>query len=222
MIDRRLVSPAELAERPLRWLWRDRIPLGAITVLDGDPGCGKSTIAYDIAAHVTTGRPMPNCTTATVEPAGVIIIQGEDMAGQSVVPALRAAGADLTKIKLLDRNRFIESPLLLPNDMPIIEHAVNDVQAKLVIIDPFTMFLAGNSNGDAAVRRALGPLAAFAEQHDLAILIVRHLRKSGASNPLYAGLGTSRRPWPMRRNVSSTRPRTDSASLGSVVLIERL
>ena len=72
----------------------------------------------------------------------------------------------------------------------MIEQAVVEVQAKLVIIDPFTAFLAGNSNGDAAVRKALGPLSVFAEHHGLAVLIVRHLRKSGASNPLYAGMGS--------------------------------
>ena len=102
------------------------------------------------------------------------------MAGQTVLPNLRAAGADLTKIKLLDRSRFIESPLLLPGDIPVIEQAVVELQAKLVVIDPFTAFLAGNSNGDAAVRKALGPLSVFAEKYDLAVLIVRHLRKSGA------------------------------------------
>lgn len=72
----------------------------------------------------------------------------------------------------------------------MIERAVVEVQAKFLVIDPFTAFLAGNSNGDAAVRMALGPLAVFAEKYNLVVLIVRHLRKSGASNPLYAGLGS--------------------------------
>ena len=189
-IERRLVSPAEIKERPLRWQWPDLIPQGAVTVLDGDPGCGKSTITYDIAARVTTGRPMPNCTAATLGPAGVIVIQGEDLAGQTVLPNLRAAGADLERIKLLDRSRFIDSPLRLPDDLEIIKQAAIEIHAKLVVIDPFTAFLAGNSNGDTAVRKALGPLSVFAEHHDLAVLIVRHLRKSGASNPLYAGLGS--------------------------------
>ena len=62
--------------------------------------------------------------------------------------------------------------------------------ARLVVIDPFTAFLPGSSNGDTAVRKALGPLAVFAEQCELAVLIVPHLRKSAASNPLYAGLGS--------------------------------
>jgi hypothetical protein len=190
MLDRRLVSPTEISDRPLQWLWPDRIPQAAITVLDGDPGSGKSTVTYDIAARVTIGRPMPGRDTATIGPAGVILIQGEDLAGQTVLPNLRAAGADLTKIKLLDRGRFIEAPLLLPNDIPVLEQAVAEVQAKLVVIDPFTAFLAGNSNRDAVVRKALGPLATFAERLDLAVLIVRHLRKSGANNPLYAGLGS--------------------------------
>jgi hypothetical protein len=190
MADRRLVCPAEINERPIHWLWPDYLPLGAVTALDGDPSSGKSSITYDVTARVTTGRLMPNCKTTTVGPAGVILVQGEDLAGQTVIPNLRAAGADLTKIKLLDRSRFIEAPLRFPDDLQIIEQAAIEVQAKLVVIDPFAAFLGGNSNGDAAVRKALGPLSVLAESLDLAILIVRHLRKSGASNPLYAGLGS--------------------------------
>jgi hypothetical protein len=189
MDERRLVSPAEIKEKLLRWLWLDRLPLGGIAVIDGDPGSGKSSVTYDIAARVTTGSSMPACTIATA-PAGVVLIQGEDLAGGTVLPALRAAGADLDKIRLLDRERFIESPLQLPKDMEIIKQAAREVQAKLVVIDPFTAFLAGNSNGDAAVRKALGPLSVFAEQQDLTVVVIRHLRKSGASNPLYAGLGS--------------------------------
>ncbi len=190
MSDRRLVSPSEISERPLQWLWPDRIPLGAVTVLDGDPGSGKSTITLDIAARVTTGRPMPGCDTATVDPAGVVIVQGEDMAAQTVLPNLRAAGADLTKIRLLDRSQFTESPLRLPHDIPVIEQAVVEVQAKFLAIDPFNAFHAGNSNSDSAVRKALGPLSVFAERRDLANVIARHMGKAGRSNPLYAGLGS--------------------------------
>jgi hypothetical protein len=190
MTVRRLVSPAEITERPLHWLWPGRIPLGAVTVLDGDPGCGKSSITYDTAARITAGQAMPDCNAATLDPAGVVLLQAEDMARQTVLPNLRAAGADMFKVRLLDRSRFIESPLVLPDDIPVIEKAVDDVQAKLVVIDPFTAFLPGNSNSDTAVRKGLGPLAVFAEDKDLAVLIVRHLRKSGASNPLYAGLGS--------------------------------
>jgi hypothetical protein len=190
MTDRRLVSPAEITERPPYWLWPDRIPLGAITALDGDPGSGKSTVTYEITARVTTGRAMPNCNAATLDPAGVILLQAEDMAGQTVLPNLRAAGADLSRLKLLDRSRFASFPMTLPYDLPLIQRAVDEVQAKLVVIDPFTAFLPGSSSSDTAVRKALGPLAVFAEDKDLAVVIVRHLRKSGSSNPLYAGLGS--------------------------------
>ena len=108
MFDRQLVSPAEIHERSLRWIWPNRIPSGAVTVMDGDPGCGKSSITYDIAARVTIGRPMPACNATAITPAGVIVVQGEDLAGQTVVPSLCAAGADMTRIKLLDRSRFHE------------------------------------------------------------------------------------------------------------------
>jgi hypothetical protein len=190
MSERRLVSPSEIEERPLRWLWPDRIPLGAITTLDGDPCGGKSSITYDIAARVTTGRPLPGCDAATIPAAGVVLLQAEDNLGEIVVPRLRALGADMDRIKLFDRKLFAEQPLVLPDDLPLIETAVGDIHARLVVIDPLTAFLGGNSNSDMSVRRAFGPMAAFAEHCDVAVNVVRHLRKTGARNPLYGGMGS--------------------------------
>ena len=187
---RRLVSPGEIVERPIRWLWPDRIPLGAITTLDGDPCSGKSSITYDLAAKVTTGWPMPGCDAATIPPAGVVLLQAEDNLAEIVVPRLRALGADMDRIRLLDRSLFADQPLILPDDLPLIETAAGDVQAKFVVIDPLTAFLGGNANSDMSVRKAFGPLAAFAERCDLAVEVVRHLRKSGARNPLYGGTGS--------------------------------
>ena len=189
MTTRRLVSPAEIHEHPTRWLWGDRIPLGAITTLDGDPCSGKSTTTCDLAARVTTGRAMPECD-ATIPPAGVVLLQAEDSLGTTVLPSLRAAGADMDRIRLFDRSLFVGQPLTLPDDLPLIETAVGDVNAKLVVIDPLTAFLSGNANSDMSVRKTFGPVAAFAERCDLAVVVVRHLRKTGARNPLYGGSGS--------------------------------
>jgi hypothetical protein len=78
----------------------------------------------------------------------------------------------------------------LPRDLPLIEGAAADVQAKLIVFDPFTAFLEGNANVDQNVRRVLTPLAAFAERTNVAIVLVRHLIKGGASNSLYRGAGS--------------------------------
>jgi hypothetical protein len=189
MTIRRLVSSSDVHECPVRWLWGDRIPLGSITILDGDPCSGKSTITCDLAARVTTGRSMPECNE-TLPPAGVVLLQAEDNLGMTVLPNLRAVGADLERIRLFDRNLFLDQPFVLPNDLPLIEEAVREVQAKLVVIDPLTAFLTGNANNDMSIRKTFGPMAAFAERCDVAVLVVRHLRKSGTKNPLYDGKGS--------------------------------
>ena len=183
MITRRLVSPSDIRECPARWLWHNRIPLGSITALDGDPCSGKSTITCDLAARITTGRAMPECNQA-LPPAGVVLLQAEDNLATTVLPNLRAAGANMDRIRLFDRNLFVSQPFVFPEDLPLIESAAYEVHAKLVVIDPLTAFLSGNVSSDMSVRKTFGPLAAFAERCDLAIVVVRHLRKTGAKEPI--------------------------------------
>jgi hypothetical protein len=188
-MNRQLITATEVTKEPVRWLWPGRIPVGANTLFDGDPGSGKTSITYDHIGRVTTGRPMPECTEAMLA-AGVVLLQAEDNLKGTVVPNLLAAGADLSRVKVFDKDRFSEQPLILPDDLGIIKAAATEVSAKLVVIDPLTAFVETNVNGDVAIRRVLGPLATLAEQMDLAVLIVRHLRKAGARNPLYAGGGS--------------------------------
>jgi hypothetical protein len=143
-----------------------------------------------LAAKVTVGQPMPGCDAATIRPAGVVLLQAEDNLAEIVVPRLRASGADTDRIRLFDRQLFVQEPLVLPNDLPLVETAAGDIHAKLVVIDPLTAFLAGNANSDMSIRKTFGPLAAFAERCNLAVLVVRHVRKSGARNPLCGGMGS--------------------------------
>jgi hypothetical protein len=188
-MDRQLILATEVQDQPVRWLWPDRIPYRAISILEGPPGIGKSVVTYDLAARITSGKAMPNRSDGTT-PAGVVLLQAEDCIARTVRPNLQAAGADLSKVALLDKNRFATQPFLLPNDLPLIEQAVIKVCAKLVIIDPLTAFVGTNTNVDVTVRKILGPLGELAERYDLAILIVRHLRKVGAKNSLYSGAGS--------------------------------
>ena len=82
------------------WLNRGRLALGKITILDGDPGLGKSTAALDIAARITTGRPLPGSSVATA-PRGVVVLSAEDGAADTIVPRLMAAGADLGRVFIM-------------------------------------------------------------------------------------------------------------------------
>jgi hypothetical protein len=186
---RKLVSLSAVKEEPLRWLWPDRIPLGAVALLDGDPGQSKSTLLYEIAARVTAGRPMPFCQ-GEAKAGGVVLLQAEDNLASTVRPALARAGADYNRVRVYDRSHFLEQPLTLPDDLPLIEEAASEVEARLVVIDPFTAFLSGNPNSEQSVRKALGPLAAFADRAGLAVVIARHLTKRGSTSPLYRGVGS--------------------------------
>jgi hypothetical protein len=190
-MERQLVPMSEVQPEPIAWLWPDRIPLGAITGLDGDPGSGKSTIVNDIAARLTRGNNMPSCDAA-LPAGGVVLLQAEDDLGATVHPRLRAAGADLDRILVYPRTAFACHPLTLPDDMELLEAAAERVQAKLVVLDPLAAFLAGAMASEVSARRALAPLAEMAQRRRLAVLVVRHLVKAGSSssNPLYRGAGS--------------------------------
>ena len=127
----RLICLADVAPSPVKWLWPGRIPLGKITVLDGDPGLGKSTLTLDLAALVTTGRPMPDGTPG-IE-GTVILLSAEDDPSDTIRPRLEAAGADLSRVQLLSAIETREGERLpeLPLDLPILKAAISDCVAPL-------------------------------------------------------------------------------------------
>lgn len=187
--NRRLVPLATVKAKPVEWLWRNWIPLGALTIVEGDHGQSKSTIMYDLSARVTSGQAMPLSHAPTI-PAGVVLIQAEDNPGSVIKPALRAAGADVKRVRVYDQRRFAGPPLALPADLPIVEDAAAEVGARLVVIDPMDSFLDCDANNNRKVRKVLGALAAFAEQARLAVVIIRHLRQARGKNALYQGTGS--------------------------------
>jgi hypothetical protein len=184
------------AER-VSWLWPGRIPLGKLTILDGDPGLGKSVLTLDLAACVTGGRSLPfeeRAPGEDREPAGVVLLTAEDGLEDTIRPRLDAAGADVGRVLALDKipdGTGIRLPVL-PDDIPCIKQAVERMAARLVIIDPLTAFLGGdtNSHRDQDVRRALHPLAVMAQETGAAVVVIRHLNKAAGGNPLYRGGGS--------------------------------
>jgi hypothetical protein len=189
IMERRLIRATEISTESVGWLWPGRIPYRAITLLEGPPGVSKSVLTYDLTGRVTSGRPMPG-ESETKPAAGVVLLQAEDSISGVVLPNLRASGADLSNVVLLDKHRFLSRPFNLPTDLSLVEEAVKDVHARLLVIDPFTAFVEANTNNDVAIRRVLGPLLELAERNDVAVLVVRHLRKSGARHSLYGGAGS--------------------------------
>lgn len=171
----------------VEWLWLERIPLSKLTILDGDPGVGKSLVAVDLAARVTRGAAMPDGTSAV--DGGAVVLSAEDGLADTIRPRLEAAGADLKRILCVGSDEALPT---IPSDLSRIETLVRAVRAVIVIIDPLIAFIPGETNTwrDQDIRRALAPLARMAERTGAAVLLLRHLNKSSGGNALYRGGGS--------------------------------
>src|SRR5262245_39228684 len=185
-----LVPPSRLTPRPLVWLWPGRLALGKVAVLDGDPGLGKSFLALDLCARLSTGRPLPD-GSAGPGPVRVAVFNAEDDPDDTILPRLRALGADLDRCLVWRRHEEGARPLCLPGQVGPLEDAIARWGARFVVLDPVTAFLAaGTLNNDAAMRRALLPLAVLAIRHACAGELVRHLNKRSGLRAAYRGSGT--------------------------------
>lgn len=184
---------SEVTPEAVTWLWYPRIPRGKLTLLDGDPGLGKTTLLFDIAARVSRGRALPEATEAR-PPAGVVILSAEDGLADTIRPRLEAAGADLARVvALTDIEEGGERRLpTFPGDIGELESTIREVGAALVIIDPLMAYLGGDvdSHKDQDVRRALTPLGRMAEATGAAVVIVRHMSKARGGPALYRGSGS--------------------------------
>lgn len=189
MKPRRFVKLSKVRASKQKWLWTGRIPLGALTDLSGDPAQAKSRIVWDLAARLSSGRPMPG-EHSPHPPAGVVLVQTEDDVGATVMPTLREMGADLERILAHDPSRSRGNPLTLPDEIEHVRVAVNQVQAKLVVVDNASSIFRCNFNDNRSVREVLRPLADLAATLQLAVVIVRHLRKASSKSTLHSGAGS--------------------------------
>lgn len=147
---------SEIIAEQVEWLWKGRVPLKEVSILDGDPAGSKSSLTLDLAARLSSGRGMPLDEPCVA--AGVVLLGVEDSVSKTVRPRLEAAGADLSRIAV------IADQITIPNDLAVIGQAIAAVQAKLVVIDPIMAYLGRDANNDQAVRKALTPLRVFAER----------------------------------------------------------
>lgn len=188
-----VVRLADVEPERLAWLSPGRLAAGKLTVLDGDPGLGKSTLLCGWSARVSTGQPLPDGESG--RPRGVILMSAEDGLGDTIRPRLQAAGADLSRVVALQaipdgttEGRFPELPL----DVAYIRGLVDQHDAALLIIDPLMAYLGSGVNSwrDQDARRALAPLATMADATGCAVVLVRHLNKAPGGNALYRGGGS--------------------------------
>src|SRR5260221_3148120 len=188
---------SDVIETQIQWLWQSRLAIGKISTLDGDPGLGKSTITLDIAARITTGRPMPDNTPGIK--GGVVLISPEDSLSDTVLPRLNRAGANLKKadsIGTIETNEptanfAYERHFSLPDDVQVLEDAIKRVDAKLVIIDPIMAILGTRDiYKDNEVRAMLAPIKTLVERTQTAVIMVRHFTKGGGDHAIYRGGGS--------------------------------
>lgn len=183
------IQASKVKTQHVNWLWPGRIPLGTLSLLVGIGGVSKSVLSLYMAGQISTGRPWAD-TSVSREPGSTIILSAEDDPGITIVPRLKATGADTDKIFIL-KGKKVTLPdgtvghtflYNLSKDMDLI-HLDNTLKAvpnpKLVIIDPYTAYMGNaDSNSNTDVRSFLHPLAALAADHNVAIIGITHLNKN--------------------------------------------
>lgn len=184
--DYRLINMSDVKSKPITWLWYPYIPNGKITILQGDPGDGKTTLILRIAAKLSKGELIIDQNEKR-EPINIIYQTAEDGLADTIKPRLEAAYADTSRVYVIDDSK---KSLSMCDDR--LEQALLETKAKLVILDPLQAFLGANVDMHRAneVRPIMSHLAALAEKYDCAVVLIGHMNKSMANKATYRGLGS--------------------------------
>ena len=175
---------SEISRTEVEWLWFPYIPFGKISVLQGDPGCGKSLLMMDLIARVTQGDSLPDGRRH--EPINVIYQCSEDGARDTIKPRLECAGADCDRVSCIN-----EDLITLTLDDEMIRHAIVDLEARLLVIDPFQAYIGDSVLSSATgMRRVMRKLGLWAAAFNCAVILVGHLNKKSSQKELYRGLGS--------------------------------
>ena len=184
MAELKTTKMSDIQAEPVQWLWEPFIPLNSITLIQGDGGTGKTSMALAVAAAVTTGAALPG-GTGNAAPAAVIVQNAEDSYSKTIKPRLEMLGADCGMIEVISED---EQELSFADER--IEQAIIKTSAKLVVLDPVQAYFCGaNMNSANSVRPIMKQLGKVAERNNCAILIVGHLQKKGGRSQ-YRGLGS--------------------------------
>lgn len=182
----RIISGSQIEPKEVDWLWYPYIPYGKITIVQGDPGEGKSTFVLNLAAMLTTGTPLPY-STDEYEPMNVIYQNTEDDAEDTVIPRFINAGGDVNRIFFIDER----SQALSFSDERIGE-TIRRTGAKLIIFDPLTSYIGSDISINLAneVRSRMNYLIEVAKATGCAIIIVGHMNKMSGAKAMYRSLGS--------------------------------
>lgn len=191
---RLVMRPASSCEpRPIRWLEADRIALGKLTLLAGDPGLGKSYLTLDLAARVSRG----DISVGGV-PGEVLILSAEDDPEDTIRPRLEAMGADLSRTIIVDGvvapNGRVCRSARLDEDMRLLARTARQFKSlRLIVIDPISAYMGRtDSHNNSEVRAVLAELARLARWTGAAVLCVTHLNKdqTNQKKAVYRAMGS--------------------------------
>ena len=177
---------ASIETQIIEWLWYPYIPLGKISIIQGDPGDGKTTFALQVVAMLSRGVSLPN-NPITCSPISIIYQSGEDNPADTIKPRLEAAGADCSRIALINH---LSVPLSISDER--LEKAIIEAEARLLVLDPLQAFIPEDCDMSRALdmRGAMSSLARVAERTHCAVVIIGHLNKSSGIKSLYRGIGS--------------------------------
>jgi len=189
---------------PLPWLWKPYLAFGMVSILDGDPGVGKSLLTIDLAARIGMGRSMPDGSAAAVNSVRgrsiipTIFVNAEDSVRYTLVPRLLAAGGDsLTALFAggIGEASHGPMPLRFPDNMEYLTSLImsgqSGLRGSLMVLDPMmALFPKAAASSDAVIRAAIDPLVRLAAESHCCVLLVRHLNKSASGRSMYRGGGS--------------------------------
>lgn len=179
------VELADIEPKKVKWLFEPFIPFSMISILEGDPGLGKSFLAMHIAALVSAGGRWPS--GQKVKAANVLYLSAEDDNEYTIRPRMEAMGADLSRVVVLDE--FISLDV---DGLAAVQREIEKNPPALIVLDPMIAFMeaGGDPYRPTTIRPFLGALRKLAEVAGAAVLIIRHLAKARYGNALYQGAGS--------------------------------
>ncbi|GAA6410855.1 hypothetical protein K040078D81_49720 [Blautia hominis] len=192
--DLKLINMESVEVEQIQWLLYPFIPYGKVTIIQGDPGEGKTTMVLQIIAKLTRGEKfLPDCSgngeelLKEAEPVNVIYQTAEDGLGDTIKPRLVEAGADCSRVLVIDDG---EQPLTMLDSR--LEEAIVQTQARLIVLDPIQGFLGAEVDMHRAneIRPLMKRVSVLAEKHHCAIILIGHMNKNSSGKSSYRGLGS--------------------------------
>ena len=186
-VELKLIHMEDVVSKEVEWLWYPYIPYGKITIIEGDPGEGKTTLVLKLAAALSRGLPLPCDDDKEYEPIHIIYQTAEDGIEDTIKPRLEKAGADCSMIRVIDET---DKELSMTDDR--LEQAIIETGARLIILDPFQAYIGATVDMHRAneIRPVLKHLGIIAEKHNCAIILIGHMNKASGSKSTYRGLGS--------------------------------